>query len=127
MFHNAEELQQQDQRSQAEQGFREAASWASKALALKPDHAFAHIYLGLSLKQLGQRAAALDALRRAVDCAPGLMDAHMHLGEALAELGRHIEAVAHLRQAERLAQSGDTRPAEALARLQQAKRKESPR
>ncbi len=56
---------------EAKDVFAEASSWARKALIYKPDHALAHLYLGLSLKQLGQRHEALDAFRQAVACALG--------------------------------------------------------
>jgi tetratricopeptide (TPR) repeat protein len=117
VFDRAEQARQQGRQAQAEQAFEEAASWARKALALKPDHALANISLGLALKRLGRRAAALEALRQAVDCAPGLADAHLHLGEELAEEGRRADALAHLEQAVQLAPADDPRPAAALARL----------
>ena len=33
--------------------YQEAADCARKVVELKPDHAFAHLYLGLCLKELG--------------------------------------------------------------------------
>src|SRR5262249_38708898 len=77
---------------------------ARQALALKPDYGFAHMTLGLSLKRLGQRAEAVDALRQAVRCTPEYAELHFYLGEALAEDGQTSEARRRLEQALRLAE-----------------------
>ncbi len=96
--------------------FEEAADSARKAIALKPDHAFAHLYLGLALQHLGRRAEAIESLRIAVRYSPESSDPHLHLGEALAADGRKEEALAELERAAELARE-DPRPRQALARL----------
>jgi tetratricopeptide (TPR) repeat protein len=122
LFKKGEELRARGD-PQVNEVFEEAVAWARKALAYKPDYAFANVYLGLSLKQLGQRREALAAFRHAVACAPGLVDAHLHLGNALAEEGLHSEAYSELRTAARLAPANDRRAAASLARLQDEEKK----
>jgi tetratricopeptide (TPR) repeat protein len=103
-------------RPQALAKLREAAEYARRATALKPDHAFAQICLGLALKRLGERAEAVRAFRAAVACRPELAPPHFYLGEALAEEGQLTEARKHLHTAVELAPQ-DARPRQALARL----------
>jgi Flp pilus assembly protein TadD len=93
-------------RARAEELFREAASLARDALAIKPDYGYAHMALGLSLKRLGQREQALAALRQAVRCNPEFAELHFQLGETLAEEGLATEARARLEQALRFAPPG---------------------
>ncbi len=96
--------------------FEAAIVAARQALARKPDHALAHMLLGLSLKRLEKRDEAIAALRLAVQCAPELPDPHLHLGEALAEAGQVAEARTHLKHAFELARPDDPRPRAALER-----------
>lgn len=96
---------------------RAAATAAHRAIELKPDHGFAHLYLGLSQQQLGQSDAALKSLRTAVRCNPEATDPHLHLGEALANRGERKEAEAELTIAASLANPQDARPQKALERL----------
>jgi tetratricopeptide (TPR) repeat protein len=103
--------------------FRAAADYARQALARKPDHAMAHMILGLSLKYQGQRAEALASLRTAVACGPDLAYPHLYLGEMLAAEGQEAEARAHLEQAVRLAPPDDPQPRAALERLGAAGKK----
>jgi tetratricopeptide (TPR) repeat protein len=102
---------------------RAAADHARRVLARKPDHAMAHMILGLSLKYLEQRAEALASLRTAVACGPDLAYPHLYLGEMLAEDGQEAEARTHLEQAVRLAPPDDPRPRAALERLGAAGKK----
>jgi tetratricopeptide (TPR) repeat protein len=97
--------------------FRAAAARARKALDLKPDHAFANIYWGLSLQYLGRRAAAIKCFRTALRCRPEFVDPHLHLGVALAEAGQRAEALRHLKKAVKLAGAKDPRPSQALRRV----------
>lgn len=90
---------------------------ARRATELKPDHGFAHLYLGLALRQLGQRAEGLTALREAVRCSPEATDPHLHLGLALWDENRPEEAVAELETAAALAAPTDARPRAALDRV----------
>jgi tetratricopeptide (TPR) repeat protein len=115
VYHQAE--RQEEVLGQPAAGrFEEAADFARKAIALQPDHAFAHLYLGLALQHLGRRAEAIDALRDAVSCSPESSDPHLHLGEVLAEDGQKEAALAELGRAAELA-GDDPRPRQALARL----------
>jgi tetratricopeptide (TPR) repeat protein len=113
-------LRAEKQRPQApaEDLFRTAENFAREAIARKPDHALAHLSLGLSLKNLGRRTEAIRALREAVQCSPDSADLYLHLGETLAEDGRRTEARAELQRAVQLARPDDPRPRAALAKLQ---------
>jgi Flp pilus assembly protein TadD len=103
--------------------YQAAAEEAGRALKSKPDHAEAHMILGLCQERLGRRANALASLRTAVACGPELADPSLHLGELLAADGRTDEARAHLEHALRLARPDDRRPREALERLAAGKGK----
>jgi Flp pilus assembly protein TadD len=80
-----------------------AAASARAAIRLNPLDGPAHHLLGLSLKQLGQRDAALEALREAVRLSPGRTEALIHLAEAEIEMGLFEAAKQHLDTAARLA------------------------
>jgi tetratricopeptide (TPR) repeat protein len=110
-------------RAQAEGWFRTASDEARQALAHSPDHALAHMVLGLCDLRLGRRADGLASLGAAVRCSPDLVEPNLHLGEALAEDGRVDEARGYLEQAARLARPDDPRPRAALARLPGTKNK----
>jgi tetratricopeptide (TPR) repeat protein len=97
--------------------FEAAAESARDVLEQKPDYGFAHMSLGLALKQLGQPAESLAALRKAAHCNPEYADIHLFLGEALAEAGEVAEARFHLQQAQLLANPNDQRPKAALDKL----------
>jgi tetratricopeptide (TPR) repeat protein len=107
LFHQAEQ-------SGARAGFEEAAGEARLALARKPDHAFAHLYLGLALRKLEKLQEAMPELEQAVRFSPEAADPHLHLGQALLEAGRKEEGFAHLEKAVELAADTDLRPREAL-------------
>jgi len=94
-----------------------AVTSARKTISLKPDHGFAHLYLGLALKHLGQKSEALAALREAVHCTPDATDPHLHLGQALWEEGQMKEGLAELEIAARIASPNDKRPRAALDRV----------
>jgi tetratricopeptide (TPR) repeat protein len=104
-------------RQRAEELFREAATLARQALAIKPDYGYARMTLGLSLKHLGERAEALAALREAVRCNPEFAELQLQLGEMLAEDGQEAEARPRLEQALRLAPPGAPWRQAAQARL----------
>jgi tetratricopeptide (TPR) repeat protein len=103
--------------------FQSAADYARKAIDRKPDHALAHLSLGLSLKNLGRRADGIAALRKAVECRPDGADLYLYLGEALAEDGQRAEARVQLKRAAELARPDDPRPREALDKLAAAESK----
>jgi tetratricopeptide (TPR) repeat protein len=117
LWAQAERRQQEGTGTAAEAGYRAAADCARQAIAKKPDHALAHLTLGLCLKELGQPGDALEELRRAVDCDPEVADAAFHYGEALARAGREAEARTYLERAVRLSRPDDTRPRAALEQL----------
>jgi len=79
--------------------FREAADAFRRATAAAPSSATAHVNLGLSLVQLGDRGGAIEAFRAAVAAARDDVAAHASLGALLAETGRLAEAAEHLRDA----------------------------
>ncbi len=106
------------QRARAE--FEEAAACARQAIAQRPNHAMAHVLLGMSLRRLGQRQEALSAFRTAIEYGPNLSDAHFYLGEALVEADQFAEARTSLERARDLSPN-DPRPEAALAKLQKKK------
>lgn len=79
--------------------FPEAADAFRRAIAVAPGSVTAHVNLGLTLVQLGDRATAMEAFRAAVAVAPEDVAAHASLGALLAETDRLPEAAEHLRAA----------------------------
>jgi tetratricopeptide (TPR) repeat protein len=96
--------------------FREVIQHARRATELKPDHAMAYLFWGLSLKYLGKPAEAVAPLRQGVACRPEQIELQLALGEALLESGQYAEAKIHLQNARRL-DPNDLRPPTALKRL----------
>ncbi len=107
LFHQAE-------KSGARSGFEEAAEQARQTIALKPDHAYAHLYLGLSLNKLGKPEEGLSELEKAERISPESTDPHLHLGEALLAAGQKEKGLAQLEKAVQVASDGDQRPRLAL-------------
>ena len=103
---------------------RQTVTAARRATELKPDHGFAHLYLGLALDRLGQKAEALAALHEAVRCTPEAADPHLHLGLALFEAGQTEQGIAELETAVRVASKHDPRPRAALERVKAGKKSE---
>jgi tetratricopeptide (TPR) repeat protein len=99
LLKEGQELGPKDNQGRAGELFREAASQARQALDIKPDYGFAHMALGMALKQLGKQAKALAALGEAVRCNPEYAELHYQLGELLAETGQDAEACSRLEQA----------------------------
>jgi radical SAM protein with 4Fe4S-binding SPASM domain len=66
------------------------------ALAQKPDHAFAHNGLGLSLAKQGRLDEGKAAIERAIALAPGWYDPYHDLAVVLAEAGLRDQAYAML-------------------------------
>ena len=100
----------------------EAVKVGRAAVAAKPDHGLAWLYLGRALLGVGEPADAVEAPSQAVACRPEMADPHLYLGEALAAVGKRQEAVASARNAEKLAMSGDPRPRQLLDRLEGPKK-----
>ena len=107
--------------AEAREWFREALEQARRAAELKPDHAQAYLFWGLSLKYLGRPAEAVAPLRKGVACRPENLDLQLALGEALLESGQGREAETYLENARRL-DPNDPRPARDLQRLHDQKR-----
>ena len=101
---------------QAKTWFREVIEHARRATELRPDLAAAYLHWGLSLKYLGEPAAAVAPLRRGVACQPSDFALQLGLGESLLEVGQPQEAKTHLENA-RLLDPKDPRAARALERL----------
>ncbi|MEO8368836.1 MAG: tetratricopeptide repeat protein [Candidatus Solibacter sp.] len=70
----------------------EAWTALQEGLRYQPDHAAAHMYLGLILNARGKHEAALPELRLAIAMDSALAAAHMGLGVAYSTLGRTGEA-----------------------------------
>jgi tetratricopeptide (TPR) repeat protein len=122
LYQQGEGLQKAGDPKAAAEKYQAAADAARRTTELKPDHALAHYYLGLALKQLGNRKAAIESLRTAVRCRPEMADLHLALGETLAEDGQKAEALVHLQQACDFAAPDDPRPRAALERVQTAQK-----
>ncbi len=111
-------------RKEARALFELAVKSARKVLTLKSDYGFAHMVLGWSLRQLGQREQALAAFRAAVHCNPEFAENHYFLGLVLSEDERTIdEALAHLEEARLLGGSSDRR-AELILNLLRSRARE---
>ena len=67
-----------------------------RALALKPDHAFAHNGLGLCLARQGKLAEGTAAIEHAIALLPRWYDPYHDLAVVLAEAGKCDEACATL-------------------------------
>jgi tetratricopeptide (TPR) repeat protein len=92
------------------EALRDAAKFGRQAVALKPDHAMAHVYLGLACKELGQREDALASLRQAVRCMPERPEPYLYLADLLAEDGQKAEAQQLREEASRLAAPNQPQP-----------------
>ncbi|HTU89726.1 MAG TPA: tetratricopeptide repeat protein [Gemmataceae bacterium] len=114
--HAEREWQQAPGSDEIKGWFREVIEHARRATELKPDHAMAYLFWGLSLKYLGEPAAAVAPLRQGVACRPELIEVQLALGEALSESGQKAEAETYLNNARRL-DPNDSRPPDALKRL----------
>ncbi len=98
--------------------FREAVTWLDKALAINPDFGKGLLLKGAALHRfLGQPEEGLALLRRFVQLRPEVGEGHLLLGQALADSGQADAAAVSLRRAAELAQPGDRRAADALAKL----------
>jgi len=91
-----------DAQAKARELFALAADSARRAIAINPAAGLAHMYLGVSLKYLGQWQAALSSLNEAVHCNPEQWEPHLRLGTAFLEHDQVREARFHLEQANRL-------------------------
>lgn len=117
LFNKAEKQWDYDPRSaDAAKGFREVVAEAKRTTELKPDHALAHMFWGLALKNLGEPKAALEPLRVALSIRPEQFDLHLALGQCLAATGERAAAEGCFNTAAKLKPT-DPRPAQELAKL----------
>src|SRR5262249_38305109 len=117
-FDAGERLWANGQTDAARTEFREAVDWLDKTLVISPDFGKALLLKGAALHRfLGQPDEGLAILRRFVQLRPEAGEGHLLLGQALADEGKTDEAAATLRRAAELAQPGDRRAADALAKL----------
>jgi tetratricopeptide (TPR) repeat protein len=117
-FQMGEQLWAAGRADEARAEFREAVTWLDKTLAINPDFGKGLLLKGAALYRFfGQRENGLALLRRFVQLRPEVGEGHLLLGQALADGGQKEAAAASLRRAAELAQPGDRRAADALARL----------
>lgn len=79
-----------------------AESEYRESITLDPDHAEAHMELGMALADLGRTEEGLKELETAVRLAPEDPMARQELSALLMDEGNHRAAIAHLREAVRL-------------------------
>jgi tetratricopeptide (TPR) repeat protein len=72
--------------------YDEALAEFGKVLASCPDHARAHLGLGLVYCFVGRFDESLEELKRAVECDSEWVDAHLNLAKTYAMLGMYDEA-----------------------------------
>jgi tetratricopeptide (TPR) repeat protein len=78
--------------------WRDSVSLFGHALAVAPEPPMMHNNLGLALQSQGQRDAAIDHYRRAVEIDPSFTIAHTNLGIQLRLEGKLDEAIHHYRE-----------------------------
>ncbi|HXW49218.1 MAG TPA: adenylate/guanylate cyclase domain-containing protein, partial [Xanthobacteraceae bacterium] len=71
---------------------------ATKALSMAPDHALAHLCMGLVLNSTNRALRGLAELERALQLNPSEASVHGHIGYAKICLGRAEETEAHVRE-----------------------------
>jgi tetratricopeptide (TPR) repeat protein len=75
-------------------------SYCRRALAIKPDHAYASKGLGLALARQGHVDKGVQSLERSIALAPQWVDSYWDLAVTLLEAGRHDEALQAVERAE---------------------------
>jgi tetratricopeptide (TPR) repeat protein len=76
-------------------------TYCRRALALKPDHAYACKGLGLALARQGRVDEGVQSLERSIALAPEWVDSYWDLAVALLEAGRSDEALHAVERAEK--------------------------
>ncbi len=82
--------------------FAAAEAALAKVLSLAPDHAFAHMCLGLAQIQTNRPMEGIAQCERALALDPNLASAHAGIGLAQYCIGRSEETEAHIQQALRI-------------------------
>jgi TolB-like protein len=82
--------------------FAAAEAALTKALSLAPDHAFAHVCLGLLQTSTNRAVQGIAECERALALDRNLVTAHAAIGSAKCYIGRAEETEAHVREALRL-------------------------
>jgi len=77
-------------------------SYCRRALAVKPDHAYACKGLGLALARQGRVDEGVQSLERSIALAPEWVDSYWDLAVALLEAGRPDEALQTVERAEKV-------------------------
>jgi len=72
--------------------YEEAAAQFEQLLACQPNHARAHLGLGLVYCFVGRFEESLEELKRVVECDPEWVDAHLNLAKTYAMLGMYDDA-----------------------------------
>jgi len=85
-----------------EAGFARAEAALTRALSLAPQHAAAHLYLGLVLSYTNRAAEGIAECERALTLDRNLASAHGFIGQAKFYLGRPDETEGHVLEALRL-------------------------
>ena len=117
-FDAGEQMWAAGRADEARDEFRVAVKWLDEGLAINADFGKALLLKGAALHRfLGQSEAGMTLLRRFVELRPEVGEGHLVLGQALADAGQSEAAVTSLRRAVELAQPGDRRAADALAKL----------
>jgi tetratricopeptide (TPR) repeat protein len=123
-FDTGEKLWAAGRDDEARTEFREAVTWLDNAMAINPHFGKGLLLKGAALHRfLGRPEDGLALLRRFVQLRPEVGEGHLLLGQALADSGQPDAAAASLRRAAELAQPGDHRAADALAKLAPSGRK----
>ena len=76
-----------------------AAATLIKVLSLAPNHAYAHLVLGVVLKSTNRAGQGIAEFERALALDRNLADAHAQIGHAAHFLGRGAETEAHVNRA----------------------------
>ena len=97
----------------------EAIQLYKQALAIRPDWAEGHLYMGGALYQLGRYAEATDALRKGLDLAPVFANGWALLGLSESQLDDADQALADIRKGEEMGLGGNV-PFETAVRVRAA-------